>query len=128
MCGKLTEVRTDNAPAPVGPYSQAIEAGGMIFCSGQIPLDPATGQMVGKTAGEQTVQIIANMKAVLTAAGARLDQIVKTTIFLTNLGDFNEVNTVYEKLLGGHKPARSTIEVSKLPKGALVEIECIAIR
>ncbi len=128
MYGKLTEIRTDNAPAPVGPYSQAIEANGLIFCSGQIPLDPASGQLIGKTAGEQTVQIIANMKAVLISAGVSLDQIVKTTIFLTNLGDFAEVNAVYEKLLGGHRPARSTVEVSKLPKGAIVEIECIAVR
>ena len=121
------EIRAQNAPAPVGPYSQAIEANGMVFCSGQIPLDAKTGKLVGQTAAEQTEQVIENMRAVLEAAGLALKHIVKTTIFLTDLSSFADVNAIYERKMEGHKPARSTIEVSALPKGALVEIECIAV-
>jgi 2-iminobutanoate/2-iminopropanoate deaminase len=119
-------ITTDKAPAPVGPYSQAIAHGGMLFCSGQIPLDPTTGEMIGKTAAEQAEQVLKNMAAVLKAGGSSMNQVIKTTIFLQNINDFTAVNAVYEKAFDGHKPARSTVEVAKLPKSALVEIECVA--
>lgn len=122
------EVRTDKAPAPVGPYSQAIEVNGTVYCSGQIALDPATGQMIGATPAEQTDKLMDNMRAVLEAAGLSYKNIVKTSIFLLDMKAFADVNTVYERKLGGHRPARSTVAVSALPKGALVEIECIAVR
>ncbi|MBI2606205.1 MAG: RidA family protein [Deltaproteobacteria bacterium] len=128
MEAKLYEVRSGDAPAPIGPYSQAIEAGKFVFCSGQIPLDAKSGQLVGATPAEQTEKIMDNIRAVLIAAGAGLDQIVKTTIFLTDMKAFAEVNAVYERRLEGHRPARSTVAVSALPKGALVEIECTLFR
>lgn len=121
-------IQTPKAPAPVGPYSQALEANGMVFCSGQVALDPNTGQLVGETAAAQAEKAMDNVRAVLEAAGLGLGNIVKTTIFLTNMNFFAEVNTVYERKLGGHKPARSTVAVAGLPKEALVEIECLAIR
>ena len=124
----LNEVRTDSAPAPIGLYSQAIEVGNFLFCSGQIALDPVSGQMVGETPAAQTEKLMSNMKAVLLAAGLSVDSIIKTTIFLVDMKAFPEVNSVYEKELMGHRPARSTVAVSALPKGALVEIECIALR
>lgn len=124
----LKEVRTNDAPAPVGPYSQAIDTGSIVFCSGQIPLDPKTGAMIGKTPAEQAEKIMDNIKAVLIASGLQWKNIAKTTIFMTDLAAFAEVNAVYERKLEGHKPARSTMQVSALPKGALVEIECIAVR
>lgn len=124
----LREIRTPRAPAPVGPYSQAIECAGLVFCSGQIALDPATGQMAGATVEAQTERVMDNMRAVLEAAGLDLHRIVKTTIFLTDLKSFSAVNAIYERKLAGHRPARSTVEVSALPKGALVEIECFASR
>ncbi len=119
-------IESKSAPAPVGPYSQAIAAGGFLFCSGQIPLDPKTGAMVGETAEAQVEQVLKNMHAVLQAAGLGMSNVVKTVIFLQNMNDFAAVNKVYERHFGDHKPARSTVEVAKLPKGALVEIECIA--
>ncbi len=125
---KLKEIRTQDAPAPVGPYSQAIAVPGFVFCSGQVALDPKSGNMIGKTAEEQTVQVMDNMKNVLSAAGCNLHDIIKTTIFLKDISSFAQVNAIYEKKLEGHKPARSTVEVSRLPKDALVEIECIAIK
>ena len=122
------EIRTEKAPAPVGPYSQAIEINGTIYCSGQISLDPVSGQLVGATPGEQTDKLMDNMQAVLEAAGLSFKNIVKTSIFLLDMKAFSDVNTVYERKLGGHRPARSTVAVSALPKGAQVEIECIAVR
>ena len=124
----LKEIRTGDAPAPVGPYSQAIAVDRFVFCSGQVALDPKSGNMVGKTAEEQAVQVMDNMKNVLSAAGCSLHDIIKTTIFLKDLSSFAAVNAIYEKKLEGHKPARSTVEVSRLPKEALVEIECIALK
>lgn len=121
-------IRTDSAPAPVGPYSQAIEINGTVYCSGQIALDPASGALVGDTPAAQTEKLMDNMRAVLEAAGLDYKNIVKTTIFLLDMKAFADVNAIYEKKLGGHKPARSTVAVSALPKGALVEIECIAVR
>ena len=119
-------IHSDKAPAAVGPYSQAIAAGGFIFASGQIPLDVETGAIRGEDIAAQTEQIIRNISAVLSEAGSDLTHVVKTTCFLRNMGDFAAFNAVYEKHFAG-KPARSCVEVSALPKGALVEIEVIAL-
>jgi 2-iminobutanoate/2-iminopropanoate deaminase len=119
---------SQKAPAPIGPYSQAVEVNGLMFCSGQIPLDPVSGAMVGNTVGEQAEQVMANSKAVLASADLTLASVVKTTIFLTDMADFQAVNEVYGKHMGATKPARSTIAVLALPKGAKVEIEVLAAR
>jgi 2-iminobutanoate/2-iminopropanoate deaminase len=124
-------VSTENAPAAIGPYSQAIQSGNLIYTSGQIPLDPATGQLVTGGIGEQTIRVLENLKAVLTAAGTDLGQVIKTTVFLKNMGDFAAMNEVYGRYLapeGVIAPARSTIEVARLPKDSLVEIEVVAQR
>lgn len=118
-------VSTNQAPAAVGPYSQAILTDGFVFASGQIGLNPATGELEGGLSA-QAEQIISNMSAVLTAAGSSLDNIVKTTIFLTSMDDFAAVNEIYAKAFAGDPPARSTVQVAGLPLGALVEIEAIA--
>lgn len=123
---KLDVISSPSAPAAIGPYSQAIRAGNLLFCSGQIPLDPKTMQMVGVTAAEQADQVLKNLAAVLTAGGASMGHVVRTTIFLASMGDFAAVNEVYGKHFGAHKPARATVAVKELPKGALVEIDCIA--
>ncbi len=119
-------IKADKAPAAVGPYSAAISHNGLLFCSGQIPLDPKTMELVEPFIEAQTEQVMKNVKAVLEAAGSSLDQIIKTTVFLSTMDDFVAMNQVYEKALDGHKPARSAFEVGRLPKDALVEIECIA--
>jgi len=119
-------INAAKAPAAVGPYSHAIIHNGTVFCSGQIPLDPETMELVEKTIAAQTKQVMANIKLVLEAAGSSLDKIIKTTVFLSSMDDFAGMNAVYEAALNGHKPARSTFAVGALPKGALVEIECIA--
>lgn len=121
----FNRIETKNAPAAIGPYSQAIEVGNFIFTSGQIPIDPHTGTFVSGGIEEQTTQVIKNLTAVLEEAGSNLDRVIKTTCFLQNIGDFAKFNAVYEKYFTG-KPARSCVEVSALPKGALVEIEVIA--
>lgn len=123
---KLDVISSPAAPAAIGPYSQAIRAGNLLFCSGQIPLDPKTMQMVGTTAAEQADQVLKNLAAVLTAGGASMGHVVRTTIFLASMSDFAAVNEVYGKHFGAHKPARATVAVKELPKGALVEIDCIA--
>lgn len=123
---KLDVISSPAAPAAIGPYSQAIRAGNLLFCSGQIPLDPKTMQMVGSNAAEQAEQVLKNLAAVLTAGGASLGHVVRTTIFLTSMNDFAAVNEVYGKHFAAHKPARATVAVKELPKGALVEIDCIA--
>ena len=120
-------IKTKNAPAAIGPYSQAIVTDGMIYTSGQIPLIPETGTLTEGGIVEQTEQVIKNLSAVLEAAGSDLTKVVKTTCFLQNIGDFAAFNAVYEKHFTG-KPARSCVEVSALPKGALVEIEVVALR
>ena len=122
------QIQTLNAPTPIGPYSQAIRFGGMIFLSGQIPLSPTTGEVVGETAAEQVVQVLSNLQAVLEAAGTTTSKVLKTTIFLTDLADFGAVNEIYGKTFGidGPAPARSTVQVSALPRGVKVEIEVIA--
>jgi 2-iminobutanoate/2-iminopropanoate deaminase len=124
---KLDVISSPAAPAAIGPYSQAIRAGNLLFCSGQIPLDPKTMQMVGATAAEQADQVLTNLAAVLTAGGASMGHVVRTTIFLASMSDFAAVNEVYGKHFGAHKPARATVAVKELPKGALVEIDCIAL-
>jgi 2-iminobutanoate/2-iminopropanoate deaminase len=120
-------VTTPHAPQPIGPYSQAVRAGNMLFCSGQVALHPASGEMMNSSIEEETEQVLANLTAVLQAGGANTDDVVKTTIFLTDLNNFVVVNGLYEKVFGASKPARSTVQVTALPKGARVEIECIAV-
>lgn len=119
-------VHTDRAPAAIGPYSQAVKAGNLLFCSGQIPLDPKTMEMVGSTAAEQAEQVMQNLASLLAAGGAGLPNVVRTTIFLASMADFAAVNEVYARHFGEHKPARACVAVKELPKGALVEIDCIA--
>lgn len=119
---------TEKAPAAIGPYSQAIEANGMLFLSGQIPVDPATGEFVSGGISEQTAQSFENIKHILQEAGLTTANIVKTTVFLADMSLFGEMNAVYAKYFEGDFPARSAVAVKALPKGALVEIECIAVR
>ena len=122
-------VRTEAAPAPFqgAPYSQAIKAGGFVFVSGQLALEPGHTELRGGTIHEQTEQIFANLRAILEAAGSGLDRLVKTTVFLQNLDDFQGMNDVYARHVGDRPPARSTVEVARLPSGALVEIEAVAL-
>lgn len=117
---------SEQAPKAVGPYSHAVRAGNLLFCSGQIPLDPKTMQLVGTTAAEQARQVLANVEAVLGAAGLSFQHVVKTTIFLVDLSEFKAVNSVYEEAFASHRPARSTVQVAALPLGARVEIEVVA--
>jgi 2-iminobutanoate/2-iminopropanoate deaminase len=119
---------TADAPAPVGPYSQAVLSGNELFCSGQIPLDPATGNMVEGGIAIQTERVLQNLGNVLHAAGFGFEDVVKTTVFLADMNDFAAVNAVYEKYFGASKPARSTFAAAGLPKGARIEIDCIAKR
>ena len=123
-------VRTEGAPAPFqgAPYSQAIKAGGLVFVSGQLALEAGHTELMDGTIQEQTDQIFANLRAILEEAGSGLDRLVKTTVFLQNLGDFQGMNEVYARHVGARPPARSTVEVAKLPSGALVEIEAIALQ
>lgn len=123
---KLQTVSTEKAPAAIGPYSQAISAGNLLFCSGQIPLDPVSGVIVDGDVRRQTEQVMANIAAVLATAGADFDSVIKSTIYLVDMNDFGVVNEVYGGCFTEHKPARSTVAVKALPRGALVEIEVIA--
>lgn len=120
-----TAVSTDKAPGAIGPYSQAIKAGGMLFLSGQLPLDPASGQFP-EGIKEQTRQSLTNAAHILEAAGSGLDKVIKTTVFLADMNDFAAMNEVYATFFSGAYPARSAVQVARLPKDALVEIECIA--
>jgi 2-iminobutanoate/2-iminopropanoate deaminase len=120
-------VSTNEAPAAIGPYSQAVRTGSFLFCSGQIPLDPKSGQIVPGDIAAQTRRVLDNIAAVLRAEGLTFDNVVKTTIFLTNLGDFQKVNEIYGSYFEQNPPARSTVQVAALPKGANVEIEVIAV-
>lgn len=126
---ELQAVNTSAAPAPVGPYNQAVRAGNLLFCSGQIALDPASGAMVGGGDVEaETRQVLANLKAVLEAGGSTPRQVLRTTVFLADLGDFARVNAIYAEMFGeGVSPARACVEVAALPKGARVEIDAIAL-
>jgi 2-iminobutanoate/2-iminopropanoate deaminase len=123
---KLKVITTEKAPAAIGPYSQAIQAGGLLFCSGQIPLDPVSGEIVAGDVQRQAEQVMENISAVLSAAGAGFNDVVKATVFLVEMGDFGAVNEVYGRYFSGHKPARSTVAVKDLPRGVLLEIEVIA--
>lgn len=128
MSTPRTIISTDRAPKAIGPYSQAVRAGDLLFCSGQVALDPATGELVGSgDVAAQTRQALDNLEAVLAAAGASLSSVVKTTIYLSDMNDFAVVNEVYGERAGSEPPARATVEVSRLPKDARVEIEAIAV-
>ena len=120
-------IRTEDAPQAIGPYSQAIRAGGFVFASGQIPLDPKTGEFVAGGISEQTEQVLRNLSAVLEAAGTSLARVVKTTVFLADMSDFAAMNEVYGRYFKGDAPARSTVEAAGLPRGARVEIEASAL-
>ena len=120
-------VQTDQAPKAIGPYAQAIKVNGVIYTAGQIPIDPKTGNFVEGGVAAQTRQVLNNLKAVLAAAGSSLDQVVKATVYLKNIGDFAAMNEVYGEYLGTAKPARSTVAVAELPRGALVEIDLVAV-
>ena len=120
-------IQTDNAPAAIGPYSQAIKAGGFVFASGQIPIDPQTGQFVPGGIAEQTEQVLKNLSAVLEAAGSSLDLVVKTTVFLADMKEFSGMNEVYATFFKGPPPARATVAAAGLPRDARVEIEAVAL-
>jgi 2-iminobutanoate/2-iminopropanoate deaminase len=120
-------VATDKAPQAVGPYSQAVIANGFVFLSGQIPIDPQTGTLVEGTIGDQTRRVLNNLSSVLKSVGTDLSSVVKTTVFMKDLGQFDEMNKAYAEFFTGNKPARATVEVLKLPKGAHIEIEAIAL-
>ena len=123
----MQTVSTENAPGAIGPYSQAVKTGNMVFCSGQIPIDPATGQFVSDDVAEQTEQVLKNLSAVLEAAGSDLTKVVKTTVFLADMNDFAAMNDVYARYFSENKPARATVQAARLPRDARVEIECIAL-
>jgi 2-iminobutanoate/2-iminopropanoate deaminase len=127
MTLERTAVHTDEAPKAIGPYSQAIKAGDLIFCSGQIPLDPATGKLVAGEIGAQTERVMKNLEAVLQAAGSGLHLVVKSTIFLVDLGDFSAVNEAYGRFFADTPPSRATVQVAALPLGSRVEIEVVAL-
>lgn len=123
----MQQVHTDNAPAAIGPYSQAIVANGFVFTAGQVPFDPQSMQLVQGDIAAQTEQVMKNLQAILTQAGADLSSVVKTTVFLQDMNDFAAMNEVYARHFGEHKPARSTVQVARLPRDAAVEIECVAV-
>ena len=120
-------VQTENAPKAIGPYQQAIKANGFIYTAGQIPIDPKTANLVEGDISAQTRQVLENLKAVLEAGGSALDRVVKATVFLKNMADFAAMNEVYAQYLGSAKPARSTVAVAELPRGALIEIDLVAL-
>ena len=124
----LEKIATDRAPKAIGPYSQAIRSGDLIFCAGQVGLDPATGEAVQGDVKVQTARILDNLAGVLAAAGSDLAHVLKTTVFLTDMGDFAAMNEIYAQKFGDHRPARSTIGIAALPRGLRVEIECIATK
>jgi 2-iminobutanoate/2-iminopropanoate deaminase len=123
-----TVISTAEAPAAIGPYAQGIAAGPLVFCSGQIPVDPSTGQLIPGNIGARTERVLKNLAAVLEAYGIGLDHVVKTVVFLTDLADFDEMNSAYAKFFPQQPPARSTIQVAALPKGANIEIEAVAVK
>ncbi|HET9385446.1 MAG TPA: RidA family protein [Gemmatimonadales bacterium] len=124
----LGVVATDAAPKAIGPYSQAIVSDGLVYTAGQVALDPKSGELVGRTTAEQTEQVFANLTAVLAAAGTSLANVVKTTVYLADMADFAQMNEVYAKHFGTHKPARSTVQAAGLPRNARVEIDVIAVK
>ncbi|SFQ00408.1 RidA family protein [Caldicoprobacter faecalis] len=121
-------VHTDKAPTAIGPYSQAIDTGALIYTSGQIPIDPSTGQVVSGGIKEQTAQVLENLKNVLEAAGSGMEKVIKTTVFMKDLSDFSAMNEVYAKYFSEPYPARSCVEVNRLPKDVLIEIEAVALK
>lgn len=121
-------IATDQAPAAVGPYSQGVQCGDFVYTAGQIPLDPATGQLVQGSIEDQTRQVLKNLQAILAAAGCGMSDVVKTTVFIMDMGDFKAMNAVYAEFFPGAPPARSTVQVAGLPLGARVEIEAVAVR
>ncbi len=123
---KREAVRTDRAPKAIGPYAQGVRAGGFLFLSGQVPLDPASGELVRGAVEEQVARVLENLKGVLEAAGVGLDRVVRATVFLVDLKDFDAMNGVYARYFGESRPARSTVQVTALPRGARVEIDAIA--
>lgn len=123
----MKPTETPNAPAAIGPYSQAIVAGNLCFCSGQIALDPSTGELLDGDVAAQTELVLTNLAAVLAASGSSLDQVVKTTVFLKNMDDFAAMNTVYARMFGDHRPARAAVQAARLPKDVDVEIDAIAL-
>jgi 2-iminobutanoate/2-iminopropanoate deaminase len=125
MSSERTVVATDDAPEAVGPYSQAVRAGGLLFCSGQIPLDPASGEIIGDTPAEQATRCLRNLEAVCAVAGTTLDSGLRLTIYTTELGDFAAINEAYAEFFGSQPPARAAVGVAALPRGALVEIDAI---
>lgn len=124
---KIETIETERAPQAIGPYSQAVRANGLLFVSGQIPLDPATMEVVDGGVEAQTRQVLANLRAVLEAAGSSFDQVVRTTIFLSDLADFATVNAIYAEAFGSTRPARSTIQAARLPRDVRIEIDAIAL-
>ncbi len=128
MANERTVINTDTAPAAIGPYSQAIVAGGFVFCSGQVPFDPQSGQVVEGDIATQTRRVLDNLQAVLVAAGSSFEHVVKTTIFLQDMNDFQAVNGIYSEYFGAEPPARSTVQVARLPRDVRVEIEAIALK
>ena len=120
-------ISTEKAPGAIGPYSQAVKEGNMVFCSGQIPIDPTTGEFVSNNVAEQTHQVLTNLSAVLEAAGTSLNNVVKTTVFLADMNDFTEMNEIYAEFFNDNKPARATVQAARLPRDARVEIDCIAV-
>ncbi|QYO66438.1 RidA family protein [Leptolyngbya sp. 7M] len=122
----IESISTENAPGAIGPYSQAIKVSGMVFCSGQIPIDVSTGEFVSEDVAEQTEQVLKNLSAVLEAAGSSLGNVVKTTVFLADMNDFAAMNEVYGRFFDLNKPARATVQAARLPRDARVEIDCIA--
>jgi len=124
---KLIKTHTSDAPAAIGPYSQAIRCGQFVYTSGQIPLDPASGEIIGSDIQAQTHRALQNLQAVLKSAGASLESVIKTTVFLTRMNDFQAMNAVYANYFGEHAPARSTVAVAELPRKVLIEIECVAL-
>jgi 2-iminobutanoate/2-iminopropanoate deaminase len=127
MAATRSVIQTDGAPKAVGPYSQGIRVGDLLFTAGQIPIDPATARIDATTIGEQTRQVLENLRAVLEAAGTRLDRVVKTTVFMVDLTEFAAMNAVYASFFPHEPPARSTVQVAALPLGARVEVECVAL-
>ena len=123
----MRSISTFEAPGAVGPYSQAVVAGRLCFCSGQIAIDPKTDQLIDGDAAAQTRRVLQNIAAVLTAAGTTTDRVAKVTVYLANMDDYAEMNAVYDEFFSEYKPARAAVEVSRLPKGALVEIDAIAM-
>lgn len=123
---ELKRIQTERAPAAIGPYSQAIAHGGLVYTAGQIALDPATGELLQGDITEQTERVMRNLQAVLEAAGASLQSVIKTTVFLRDMGEFAPMNEVYGRFFGEHRPARSTVQVARLPRDCAVEIEAIA--